>query len=183
MLGSICSTCGGHKSMFDFFCQCRYVLVTIVFVFVFWPAAVAHWIPILFVKLICFQFFFICFQFFSISRLAGGANWSKICHEIYIQWGEGFTRGIPYLTTLPYYPHNSGPIQWARGNSALRRRATPGDSVGWFRRYQCSTLFNYDWILSPCGTFLFRIIADYCRPQRELWFEFECNYFEANAER
>jgi len=37
-------------------------------------------------------------------------------------------------------------------------RAGTGDSVGQFRRYQWSTLFNYDSNLSMCGTFLQKLI-------------------------
>jgi len=40
------------------------------------------------------------------------------------------------------------------GQMAQTPRADTGDSVGWFRRYWCSTLFNYHSNLSMCGTFL-----------------------------
>jgi len=46
------------------------------------------------------------------------------------QMGVYSNRGIPYLITLPYFDnlHYSGPIQWARGNCALKRSvaARPG---------------------------------------------------------
>jgi len=34
-----------------------------------------------------------------------------------------------------------------------------GDSVGQFRRYRCSPLFNYNCNLSLCGTFLHKLLA------------------------
>ena len=48
-------------------------------------------------------------------------------------------------------------------------RAGMSDSVGRFRRYRCSTLFNFDSNLSMCGTFLIKLLpqtpsifVDYC---------------------
>jgi len=59
---------------------------------------------------------------------------------------------------------------------ALRRRASPGDSVGRFRRYRCSTLLTIIAIflcveLSYTDCSLIWIMADYCRPQkrRMIW--------------
>jgi len=40
------------------------------------------------------------------------------------------------------------------GRKAQTLRAGTGDSVDRFRRYRCSTLFNYHSNLSMCGTFL-----------------------------
>jgi len=39
-----------------------------------------------------------------------------------------------------------------------KTRAATGASVGRFRRYRCSTLFNYHRNLSMCGTFLQKLI-------------------------
>jgi len=52
---------------------------------------------------------------------------------------------------------------------AQKPRAGMSDSVGRFRRYRCSTLFNFDSNLSMCGTFLIKLLpqtlsifVDYC---------------------
>ena len=57
------------------------------------------------------------------------------------------------------------------GQIAQTPWADTGDFVGRIRCYRCSTLFNYNCNLSLCGSFwkncsLFRIIVDYCRPQK-----------------
>jgi len=51
------------------------------------------------------------------------------------------------------------------GRMAQTPRADTGDSVGPFRCHRCSTLFNYKWNLSLCGTFLQRLLPllDDCR--------------------
>jgi len=49
---------------------------------------------------------------------------------------------------------NSGVLRVARGGSGLKPLRLPCDSVGWFRRYQCSALLIYHSNLSMCGTFL-----------------------------
>jgi len=69
-------------------------------------------------------------------------------------------------------------------------RTDDSNASGWyrrlvsrFRRYRCSTLFknncNFPRVaLSYKDCSLLWIIADYCRPKRELRFEFKCSYFE-----
>jgi len=44
------------------------------------------------------------------------------------------------------------------GRIAHTPRVCTGDSVGWFRRYHCSTLINYDCNLFMCGTFLKKML-------------------------
>ena len=44
------------------------------------------------------------------------------------------------------------------GRSAQTPRAGTGDSVGWFRCYQCSSRINHDSNLSRCDTFLIRLL-------------------------
>ena len=44
------------------------------------------------------------------------------------------------------------------GRMAQTSRAGTGDSMGRFRRYRCSTLFNYNCNLSLCDTFLYKLL-------------------------
>jgi len=52
------------------------------------------------------------------------------------------------LKSFWYQKKKTGP-----GRMAQTPRAGTSDSAGRFRRYQCSTLFNYNSNLSMCGTF------------------------------
>jgi len=54
-----------------------------------------------------------------------------------------------------WYP---APKEPSLGRMAQTPRAGTGDFVGWFCRYWCSTLFNYDSNLSMCDTFLQKLI-------------------------
>jgi len=50
------------------------------------------------------------------------------------------------------------PKKHGLGRMAQTPRAGTGDSMGQFRRYQCSTLLNCNSYLSMCGTFLEKLL-------------------------
>ena len=54
---------------------------------------------------------------------------------------------------------------WPKHLGLEPESAPPSDSAGRFRRYRCSTLFNYNSNLCMCGTFLMKLIPpqDNCR--------------------
>jgi len=51
------------------------------------------------------------------------------------------------------------PNRWAKKTGWSKRLGSTSDSVGQFRRYQCSTLFNYDKNISMCGTCLIKLLS------------------------
>jgi len=61
---------------------------------------------------------------------------------------------------LPYYPQNSGPIQWARGNYALSAPSprAPGQLLGPILPLSEFNSVNCNCNLSLCGTFLHRLL-------------------------